>query len=458
MQLWFLLAALNAATRASDNDAKGAVVRKFGTTKVNVGNQAKAIVPGLRVPGLRPHMPAPSNKKVTKLQIATDANKNYTFSQNTGLAIALVGGYHFSGTSLVERLLSSQDWGVGLDHINFHGRLTGCKKNNCAAPEREGIFLTKAYNPMNTTRTGCELKDWQNTGECAAARVRCAREVAAEQTASEANASRETIWRDWAPFWKGCDKATARYLVEKDIPNLYWVSFHTHLWGRQRIAFVFVLRHPFGACATGAPGYCKNATERARYWLDAHEVAFEDLAEFADRAAVFQMERLLRQPVAVLRRVGAVLGFSEEQSLAFNFRQDEDVVSTDGNKRTGSAAATKESKTKKTEATDKAARRRLVLHKESVNAKDGLVEIERIDSPHFLARARSFALKGNPYPHASAADRRRLRVFCYEFARHEPLASGDCASPLLVEILKRPPTVDRSAGKCGWATLSHARQ
>ena len=45
-----------------------------------------------------------------------------------------VTGYHQSGTSLTEQLLSSQKWAVGIDVPSGIPKLSGCHNKNCKTP------------------------------------------------------------------------------------------------------------------------------------------------------------------------------------------------------------------------------------------------------------------------------------------------------------------------------------
>lgn len=84
-----------------------------------------------------------------------------------------VGGQHYSGTTLVEKLISSEPMASGLrpDLVhNVPNRLEGCQKtlgtDQCVAPELEGVFLTRVFSKL-PDRVPCpNLPSVGNFGRC----------------------------------------------------------------------------------------------------------------------------------------------------------------------------------------------------------------------------------------------------------------------------------------------------
>jgi len=84
-----------------------------------------------------------------------------------------VGGQHYSGTTLVEKLISSEPMASGLRPDLVHkvpNRLEGCQKtlgaDQCVAPELEGVFLTKLFSKL-PDRVPCpNLPSVGNFGRC----------------------------------------------------------------------------------------------------------------------------------------------------------------------------------------------------------------------------------------------------------------------------------------------------
>ena len=91
---------------------------------------------------------------------AADATAAYAF--------AVVGGYHFSGTSLVDRLISTQPWALGAvrppETRSYGVVLPNCARPGCRAPEAEVNFWTSEVYAGAGCGTG---QNWGWTGTCA---------------------------------------------------------------------------------------------------------------------------------------------------------------------------------------------------------------------------------------------------------------------------------------------------
>ena len=335
-------------------------------------------------------------------------------------AVALVGGYHFSGTSVVAKLLATQPWALGLDATGFWGELPGCAKKHCSAPEDEGAFLTKVFQPTQTRFLGCaHAADWTNSGRCGAVVHAAAEKLAA----ADLGAARRDLARDWAPFWRGCGNAT-QYLVAKDILTLYRAPLLRSIFGASRAAFVYVLRHPLAHCVVAEKagpsfhaGRCATdwgadewARERVRAWLDAHDLCFRD-ARRSERAAAFQLERLLAEPRAVLARVARVLALDAPRGFAYHYL----------------------------------AGRRLGLERGSLER--GLVQL--------AARAPAKISKLPELRQLEPDDVSRLAAYCYAADALAPVRAGACGDALLVDVRARPPAVDGAAPRCGWTATRY---
>lgn len=168
-----------------------------------------------------------------------------------GKHFIFVGGLHQSGTSVTERLLSSQSFASGIraDLFDVKNR-SACMKPDfhnpfrCLAPENEGIFLTKEFQKyyQNTKRT-CSIRGHEDYGHCADNHHMTELDLR-KMGSDNSRLFRANVYRDWSYFWN----TSKPLLIEKDISNMIKSRFLQALFGEKRTAFVFLLRHPMADC------------------------------------------------------------------------------------------------------------------------------------------------------------------------------------------------------------------
>lgn len=205
-----------------------------------------------------------------------------------------VGGYHFSGTSVASRLVSTQPWAAGLAaESKLREKLKGCAKSKCKAPENEGVFFTSAFQRLIVERK-CSRAKWGNSGECARETFETSKRLL-----GEAAEMRRHAWREWRRFIRADDTENCpAYIVEKDIDNLYRAPLLEAMFGKERASFVFTLRHPLAR---------NQELELADIWLDAHRLVIEEVVPSLERIFVFQNERLRADPDGVLEGLAEML-------------------------------------------------------------------------------------------------------------------------------------------------------
>jgi hypothetical protein len=275
-----------------------------------------------------------------------------------------VGGIQVSGSSLMEKVLSSQLYSAGLrvEATELQDR-RACRRpdpanpTRCRAPQDEGSFVTRAYQLYLNSEVGMASADFsfdcreenptKSWGNCArgyhitAAHIRHwqketitrlgdhAWSASGQQGVPAPDISdrsrylprhgnkilrppadfRSLLLHDWAPFW-GADvgNQAAPFLVEKDIPNSVRALLLQELFGRDRTAFVFMLRHPFASCRNfKCPA---TLTDQLGGWLLLYETLMQDLPHIAHYVLV-HYEGLVIQPAAVLGAVRDTLGWRE---------------------------------------------------------------------------------------------------------------------------------------------------
>lgn len=316
-------------------------------------------------------------------------------------SFVFVGGYHFSGTTVLAQLLVTQPWALGLTSVPL--TLPNCVKPSCRAPEGEGCFLTTAFLPLNR-ESECKPDPWWDTGMCGRAYLKVAARAAADR--ARLSRMRAAIWRDWRRFFIGCRPAT-RFLIEKDIPNLYRAPLLAAMFGARRVSFVYSLRHPLASHVTQSDHPVKYDVWRARveHWLDAHDVMTES-TETLERVMTFQHERLRMDPLPILNELTRLIGLPNST-----------IDYIDG--------------------------RRLNLHKGSLD--NGQVHLKKLSAfkPVVWDKKRR---------HLDALHA-QLAAYCYSIDSLEPLTTEEdhCASPIFTYRRTRPPLVPRpSNSSCAW--------
>lgn len=244
----------------------------------------------------------PKNRGVRMLNNSTFNQdwKNYTY--------VFVGGVHQSGTSVTERLLASQSCASGLEiNNNAVATATNCRMKNdlnpkkCISPENEGIFLTQQFLRLYVDRDSiCALPLPSLWGQCAKSLHLTEVDISRLQTTGSADIFRENLLRDWNPYWN----LSKPYLVEKDIPNLVKSRFFQSLFGANRVAFVFLLRHPMASCTY----FSCDIASHVEAWLEAYSVMESDLVHLRS-FIVLHMESYVHQPREAVQALEEFLGW-----------------------------------------------------------------------------------------------------------------------------------------------------
>jgi len=246
-----------------------------------------------------------------------------------------VGGLHYSGTSAVERLISSHPEASGLrpDLVTFETdpQLEGCLWKAatlaCRAAENEGLFLTKQFQRLHP-RNRC------NQTLCLAHNCTCPRcswppqlptmgfqaympnfeWTATFPPAVDFGKVRRTLWADWSPFWevgrrdglKGHHEGRhgPRLFVEKDIPTLSRALFLQSVFGAARSRFVIVVRHPLHEMRDNWLGL---GLQHLFLWLRAHEAMRASLRLLRSHF-LFQLEWLTTEPETCVSALSHFVG------------------------------------------------------------------------------------------------------------------------------------------------------
>jgi hypothetical protein len=127
-----------------------------------------------------------------------------------------VGGSHYSGSSTVERILSSQYIASGFrTHFTIAASTAGClepssaAQGRCSAPDNEGIFLTKAFSAHYTKQGNepCVARSALLWGLCSEHK----RLSDADVKRAGGAGFRNKLLEDWGQWWN----SSKPYLVEK---------------------------------------------------------------------------------------------------------------------------------------------------------------------------------------------------------------------------------------------------
>lgn len=211
-------------------------------------------------------------------------NSNSLFKDNHFI---FVGGLHQSGTSVTERLLSSQPFASGLrsDIVDVVNR-SACvrpdfhNKFRCIAPENEGIFLTKEFNKYyQDTKRSCSIRGHEDYGYCAIIHHMTENDIR-KLGHQGCNQFRANLFSDWGKFWN----TSKPLLVEKDISNLIKSRFLQKLFGEKKTGFVFLLRHPMADCKD----FRCDVNLHFYAWLRAIKTMEEDLEYLKNYVVIHQ--------------------------------------------------------------------------------------------------------------------------------------------------------------------------
>lgn len=190
-----------------------------------------------------------------------------------------IGGLHSSGTSVMERLISSQTIASGLRVANrIIENRDSCLRapvhsKYCIAPQDEGSFVTRAFqhylndehdinnfqcNPSNPLFSwghcssiyhigANDIKKWHSNMKQEKSLKNKSKLLNSKEKLyprknnkilANADTFRERIMSDWNLFWD----TKSPYLVEKDIPNGVRSLLMQELFTREKTAFVFTMK------------------------------------------------------------------------------------------------------------------------------------------------------------------------------------------------------------------------
>jgi hypothetical protein len=256
-----------------------------------------------------------------------------------------VGGDHNTGTSVTERLLSSQPYASQLKvetTVNV-SHMEHCHKHrtptSCAAPENEGIFVTDVFKNLYIQRgTDCHAKPASHWGLCARKQQLTEKDIT---SSIHLEAARNELYQDWNQFWN----LSNVYLVEKDISNAVKSRFLQTLFSSQHVrsssngvgntlnsttmgsrapntGFVYVLRHPFASCKDFK---CDTHTH-LRAWLETYTTLTEDI-EHLDVYIMFHLEGLITDTTSVINAIRQHVGYPSMTYL--NGKGESCVISDD---------------------------------------------------------------------------------------------------------------------------------
>lgn len=217
-----------------------------------------AVVSTARTPRLAPAASAGSCDRFKRESIKSTFRDHF---------FIFVGGAHQTGTSVIEKILSSQllTAGLGAEGIDV-ADTSSCRRKEkrqncqCFAPENEGIFLTTVLDEIHRQRgsdcsyghnhkmwgTACAIKS-QLTDDDAndlmfqanGAFFSLSNHSASDSSLQPSYAIPDKLFSDWSKFWTNMN---APYLIEKDIANMVQSTFLQTLFGASRSSFVFVLK------------------------------------------------------------------------------------------------------------------------------------------------------------------------------------------------------------------------
>jgi hypothetical protein len=229
-----------------------------------------------------------------------------------------IGGYHYSGTTILAKLLSTPSFSSGLKTEGVNVRdVSQCtyrrSNSTCYAPENEGVFLTQLFNEyQQLTNSFCayvdEFPNFSEWGLCTPImrldESHC-RKMPLLFNGTTLQSLHQRLIRDWSPWWN----MSKGYLIEKDIQNMIIspvlnCMFHSP-------AFVFVVRHPMGSCKF----FRCNITRAMDAWLLANEILAIDALSL-DKVAIVHYESMYTNLAQVVSGLETFLGWPSK-SIAF---------------------------------------------------------------------------------------------------------------------------------------------
>ena len=153
-----------------------------------------------------------------------------------------VGGQHYSGAAVVDRILSSQYFSSGFrPEFTIASSTGGCQKpldefGKCHAPNNEGVFLTKTFSNfyLKNKNEPCITHSASLWGLCAQHKHL----IAADVKRAGGHNFKNKLLEDWNIWWN----TSKPYLIESDVSNMVKSLFLQELFGKEETAFIFVLR------------------------------------------------------------------------------------------------------------------------------------------------------------------------------------------------------------------------
>jgi len=194
--------------------------------------------------------------------------------------IAILGGLHRSGTTLLFRMLR--------EHPAVSGFANNQDANQWLGVEDEGQFLQSVYPPAMC---------WGGPGLFAFSPE--AHLTEASELLTEEN--RTKLPREWFPFFD----LSKRVLLEKSPPNIIWTRFLQSVFPNSW--FGIIVRHPV-AVSLATEKWCPTGPiSLIEHWLVAHETFEKDRAHLK-RVMTVKYETLISQPPATLATIYEFLG------------------------------------------------------------------------------------------------------------------------------------------------------
>lgn len=173
--------------------------------------------------------------------------------------------------------------------------------------------MTKAFHRWyETKRTTCVPKASQ-WGICATSHQMTEKDLA--DSKMNVDSFRKEIFLDWQEFHYN---PFALYYVEKDIPNTVKSRFLQSLFGIERTAFVFTMRHPMSICRDFV---CDAPIEDfIQSWLQVYRTLEQDLP-FLKTYVLLHSEGILDDTQEVFSTVCDIVGYNEIRYLSEQGRE-----------------------------------------------------------------------------------------------------------------------------------------
>jgi hypothetical protein len=194
--------------------------------------------------------------------------------------VAILGGLHRSGTTLLFRMLR--------EHPEISGFANNPDADEWLGVEDEGQFLQSVYPPAIV---------WGGPGRFAFA----PEAHLTEESEFLTEESKTTLPVEWFPFFD----LSKRFLLEKSPPNILWTRFLQGIFPNSW--FGIIVRHPVAVSLATEKWCSTDLDSRMEHWLVAHET-FEKDCPHLKRVMTVKYETLISEPAATLAVVYKFLG------------------------------------------------------------------------------------------------------------------------------------------------------